>query len=70
MDLKEDEKQDLTNKILDTVGHLEPQKTEKTRQILKPNQAVTGPQASRPMGCRTINRLFGKDGQVNYRREL
>lgn len=57
MEQPEQERRQITNSILDTVGHLQPEKTENIRQLLGEAQQIQGPQVAIPQDLWNADRL-------------
>lgn len=58
MEQPEPERQQITNSILNSVGHIEPEKTESIRQLLEKVQQVQGPQVAIPQEIWNADRLI------------
>ena len=57
MEQPEQDRRQITNSILDTVGHLQPQNTKIIRKLLEQNQQVQGPQVAIPQDLWNADRL-------------
>lgn len=57
MEQSEQDRRQITNSILDTVGHLQPRETQIIRQLLGQNQQVQGPQVTIPQDLWNADRL-------------
>lgn len=57
MEQPEQDRRQITNSILDTVGHLQPQNTKIIRKLLGQNQQVQGPQVAIPQDLWNADRL-------------